>query len=98
MKNYLPDPQIIIQMKKYLSNLFEVREFKTVQNLVETTSVKKNLKQTIEAKTNKFNFARGGKELLCEKCSNTEFFWSVFSRFRTEYGNLRSKSPYSVRI
>ena len=26
------------------------------------------------------------------------FFWSVFSRIRTEYGDLRSKSPYSVRI
>ena len=26
------------------------------------------------------------------------FFWSVFSCIRTEYGNLRSKSPYSVRI
>ena len=26
------------------------------------------------------------------------FFWSVFSFIRTEYGNLRSKSPYSVRI
>ena len=26
------------------------------------------------------------------------FFWSVFSRIRTEYEDLRSKSPYSVRI
>ena len=26
------------------------------------------------------------------------FFWSVFSYIRNEYGNLRSKSPYSVRI
>ena len=29
------------------------------------------------------------------------FFWSVFSRIRTEYGDfgdLHSKSPYSVRI
>ena len=25
-----------------------------------------------------------------------EFFWSVFSRIRTEYGDLRRKSPYSV--
>ena len=28
---------------------------------------------------------------LCEKCPSTEFFWSVFSRTRTEYGDLRSK-------
>ena len=26
------------------------------------------------------------------------FFWSVFFCIRTEYGDLRSKSPYSVRI
>ena len=26
------------------------------------------------------------------------FFWSVFSCIRTEYGDLRSKSPYSVQI
>ena len=26
------------------------------------------------------------------------YFWSVFSYVRTEYGDLRSKSPYSVRI
>ena len=26
------------------------------------------------------------------------FFWSVFSCIRTEYGYLRSKSPYSVRV
>ena len=26
------------------------------------------------------------------------FFWSVFSRIRNEYGDLRSKSPYSVRM
>ena len=26
------------------------------------------------------------------------FFWSVFSRIRTEYGEKRSISPYSVRI
>ena len=26
------------------------------------------------------------------------FFWSVFSCFQTEYGDLLPKSPYSVRI
>ena len=26
------------------------------------------------------------------------FFWSVFSCIRTEYGDLRCKSPYSVQI
>ena len=35
---------------------------------------------------------------LRENCRNTEFFWSVFSRIWTEYGDLRSKSPHSVQI
>ena len=26
------------------------------------------------------------------------FFWSVFSRIRTEYGEMRSISPYSVQM
>ena len=34
----------------------------------------------------------------CENCPNAEFYCSVFSCIRTEYGDLRSKSPYSVRI
>ena len=37
---------------------------KHFKDLVETTSAKKNLKRTVETKTNKFKFARGGKELL----------------------------------
>ena len=27
----------------------------------------------------------------CEKCSNTEFFWSVFSCIRTEYRKIRTR-------
>ena len=36
-------------------------------------------------------------DTLCEKCWNSEFFWSVFSSFglNTE---IRSISPYSVRL
>ena len=35
---------------------------------------------------------------LREKCPNTEFFWSVLFRIRIEYGEIRSMSPYSVRM
>ena len=35
---------------------------------------------------------------LCEKCLHLEFFRSVFSRIRTECGEMRSISPYSVRM
>ena len=36
---------------------------------------------------------------LCEKCPNAEFFWSVFSCFRSECGgDILRKSPYSVAV
>ena len=31
-------------------------------------------------------------------CPNTEFFWSVFSRIRTEYREILRISPYSFRM
>ena len=33
-----------------------------------------------------------------EMCPYSEFFWSVFIRIRTEYGEILSISPYSVRM
>ena len=38
------------------------------------------------------------KKTLREKCPYSKFFWSVFPRIRTEYGDLLRKSPYSVRM
>ena len=39
---------------------------------------------------------------LCLHCVKSvqmwSFFWSVFSRIRTKYGEIRRKSLYSVRI
>ena len=35
---------------------------------------------------------------LREKCPYSELFWSAFSRIRTEYGEIRSIFPYSVRM
>ena len=35
---------------------------------------------------------------LHEKCPYSEFFWPVFSYTRTEYGEIRSISPYSVQM
>ena len=35
---------------------------------------------------------------LRKKCPYSELFWFVFSRIRTEYGEIRSISPYSVKI
>ena len=48
-------------------------------------------------KTGKFAFSP--KEMsLRESVQIRSFFWSVFFCIWTEYGDLRSKSPYSVRI
>ena len=38
------------------------------------------------------------KHKLGEKCPYFEFFWSVFSLIRTDYGDLQIKSPYSVQM
>ena len=35
---------------------------------------------------------------LRKKCPYSEFLWFVFSCIRTEYGKIRSISPYSVRM
>ena len=33
-----------------------------------------------------------------KKCPYLSFFWSVFSRIQTEYGETRSISPYAVQM
>ena len=33
-----------------------------------------------------------------EKCPYSEFFWSEFSRIRTEYREIRSICPYLVKM
>ena len=38
------------------------------------------------------------KVSLRENCLYSELFWSVFSRIRTEYGEILRISPYSVRM
>ena len=38
------------------------------------------------------------KIALRKKYLFSEFFWSVFSCIRTEYGNILRISPYSVRM
>ena len=35
---------------------------------------------------------------LREKCPYSELFWSIFSRIRTEYGEIRSISPHPVQM
>ena len=35
---------------------------------------------------------------LRKKCPYSKLFWSAFSRIQTEYGEIRSVSPYSARM
>ena len=35
---------------------------------------------------------------LYKNCPKTEFFWSLLSRIRPEYGDLLRKSPYSGQM
>ena len=43
--------------------------------------------------------ALSDRAIHCVKCVQTwSFFWSVFSRIPTDYGEIRSISPYSVQI
>ena len=36
--------------------------------------------------------------MLRKKCPYSELFWSAFSHIRTEYGEIRSISPYLVQM
>ena len=48
---------------------------------------------------NIYKFHTHKTNIHCVKCVQIRsFFWSVFSRIRTEYGEIRSISPYSVRM
>ena len=35
---------------------------------------------------------------LCKKCPHSDFYWSVFDHIRTDYGDIRCVSLYSVRM
>ena len=40
----------------------------------------------------------GLSQTLHEKCPYSEFFWSLFSRIQTKYGEILRIFPYSVRM
>ena len=70
----------------------ELTEFDNLYQKIMPTSTKLVFLQCLQ------NLLHLMKESLCEMCPNTEFFWSVFSRIRTEYREIRNISPYSVRM
>ena len=57
---------------------------------------KKKKEEKEQAKREPGGFFHGNT--LHEKCSNTQFSWSIFSRIWTEYRDFLSKFLYSVQI
>ena len=62
-----------------------------------------NIGQSIKCKLESTEIKRSVSKKLDlssvrKKCPYSEFFWSVFSSILTEYGDLRSKSSYSVQM
>ena len=67
-------------------------------NLMSIVEEDNSLKQaTFEIKC--YNLINHSTEIRCVRnVQIRSFFWSVFSRIRTEYGKIWSISPYSVRM
>ena len=60
-----------------------------------------NSSEIVESETKNTGFDREipkEKYTLRESVQTRSFFWSVYSCIQTEYGDLNSKSPHSVRI
>ena len=70
------------QLNIYLSTLSKFRESKEIKNLSEELGIIQ-----FEA-----------LQILRKKCPYLELFWSAFSRIWTEFSELQSISPYSVRM
>ena len=45
-----------------------------------------------------FQTLKQHSDSLRKKCTYSDLFWSVFSSIRSKYGEIRSISPYSVRM
>ena len=52
----------------------------------------------VSLETTVFDQIQVTNQILRKKCPYSELFWSVFSRIPTEYGEIRSIFPYSVRM
>ena len=99
----------MIACSKYITRQSKVKELKKRKKRKQKeekekkkTKRKKEIKiKAIKKKANQFKHPVLVQKHIfhCMKsvqiCS---YFWFVFSCIRTEYGDLQSKSPYSVRI
>ena len=67
-----------------------------IENWLKSIRSSPNLKKGARGRPSKTLNEEEGT--LRKKCPYSALFWSVFSRFQTEYGEIRSTSPYSVRM
>ena len=82
--------------------------YKKIKKLLITTKALESIeilvavRQSISQDWNSMALNYIGKKYLNEpmrkKCQYSEILWSVIFSFRTEYGDLLRKSPYSVRM
>ena len=61
-------------------------------------SLKHMTNQYFINKTSRRSALVSRQNILRKKCPYSELFWSAFFRLRNEYGEIRSISPYSVRM
>ena len=82
-----------------LSDITNNKNFWITASLVFDNKLRANHKtQLIEENVLAASDEKITKIHCIKKCPYSDFFWSVFSRIRTEYGEIRSISPYSVRM
>ena len=100
----------MITCSKYITRQNKVKELKKrkkrkqkeEKEKTKETKRKKEIKiKAIKKKANQFKHPVLVQKHIFHCMKSVQiwsYLWSVFSCIRTEYGDLQSKSPYSVRI
>ena len=80
---------------KYRINLFQIESFMTKNSFSETAE---NNSREVHPNISAAAFVKPPTMHCVKSVQIRSFFWSAFSRIRTEYGEIRSISPYLVPI
>ena len=76
---------------KYRINLFQIESFMTKNSFSETAE---NNSREVHPNISAAAFVKPPTMHCVKSVQIRSFFWSAFSRIRTEYGEIRSISPY----
>ena len=78
-------------------DILEISQFPKILSLILSTTCEETRKQSLLCWKSISAFFVVNQTYHCVKCIQVwSFFWSAFSHIRTEYGEIRSISPYSV--